>query len=73
MIISACILFKEPGEGGDRSFVVARPDFQFMATMNPGGEFGKKEVGFSKTALFRKSVPGLCGVRFPAFEATVDY
>lgn len=31
-------------KGIDNSFVVAREGFQFFATMNPGGDFGKKEL-----------------------------
>ena len=31
-------------KGIDDSFVVASPGFQFFATMNPGGDFGKKEL-----------------------------
>ncbi|KAI1268601.1 midasin [Xylariaceae sp. FL1019] len=30
--------------GIDNSFVKAASDFQFLATMNPGGDFGKKEL-----------------------------
>lgn len=31
-------------KGIDNSFVVASDGFQFLATMNPGGDFGKKEL-----------------------------
>ncbi|KAH7349444.1 midasin [Plectosphaerella cucumerina] len=31
-------------KGVDNSFVVASEGFQFLATMNPGGDFGKKEL-----------------------------
>lgn len=31
-------------KGIDNSFVVASPGFQFLATMNPGGDFGKREL-----------------------------
>lgn len=31
-------------KGTDDSFVVARDTFQFLATMNPGGDYGKKEL-----------------------------
>ncbi|KAH7328502.1 hypothetical protein B0I35DRAFT_473203 [Stachybotrys elegans] len=31
-------------KGVDNSFVVATQGFQFFATMNPGGDFGKKEL-----------------------------
>ncbi|KAF7549141.1 hypothetical protein G7046_g8442 [Stylonectria norvegica] len=31
-------------KGVDNSFVVATTGFQFFATMNPGGDFGKKEL-----------------------------
>ncbi|KND94913.1 Midasin [Tolypocladium ophioglossoides CBS 100239] len=31
-------------KGVDNSFVVASDGFQFFATMNPGGDFGKKEL-----------------------------
>lgn len=31
-------------KGVDNSFVVGGPGFQFFATMNPGGDFGKKEL-----------------------------
>ena len=46
------ILLAEKGGGhGDESDVeqiVAREGFQVFATMNPGGDFGKKEVCFIK-------------------------
>ncbi|GAP86507.1 putative midasin [Rosellinia necatrix] len=31
-------------KGVDNSFVRADPSFQFLATMNPGGDFGKREL-----------------------------
>ncbi|KAF2996004.1 hypothetical protein E8E13_001141 [Curvularia kusanoi] len=31
-------------KGPDDSLVVADPEFQFLATMNPGGDYGKKEL-----------------------------
>jgi midasin len=31
-------------KGIDDSLVIAQPEFQFFATMNPGGDFGKKEL-----------------------------
>ncbi|KAJ1518492.1 hypothetical protein HMI54_015680 [Coelomomyces lativittatus] len=31
-------------KGGDAEHVVAHPDFRFFATMNPGGDYGKKEL-----------------------------
>ena len=31
-------------KGTDDSLVVAAPQFQFLATMNPGGDFGKREL-----------------------------
>jgi midasin (ATPase involved in ribosome maturation) len=43
-------MFTEPeqrlllAEKGGECNVSAEPGFQFVATMNPGGDFGKKEV-----------------------------
>jgi len=31
-------------EKGDDSFITAQKDFIFVGTMNPGGDYGKKEV-----------------------------
>lgn len=31
-------------KGNDDSFVTAAPSFEFLATMNPGGDYGKKEL-----------------------------
>ena len=45
---------------GDASaFVTAQDGFQFLATMNPGGDYGKKEVcsrSFSSDALHSAAV-----------------
>lgn len=31
-------------KGSDETFLSAAPDFQFFATMNPGGDYGKREL-----------------------------
>lgn len=31
-------------KGADDNFVTAKPGFQFLATMNPGGDYGKREL-----------------------------
>jgi len=36
------ILLAEKGAGDN--FVIAQPGFQFLATMNPGGDYGKREL-----------------------------
>ena len=38
------LLVAERGRGGGKDEVFAANGFQFMATMNPGGDYGKKEV-----------------------------
>lgn len=39
---SRTILLAE--KGAEDNLVTARPDFQFLATMNPGGDYGKREL-----------------------------
>ncbi|KAL6249838.1 AAA ATPase midasin [Rhinocladiella similis] len=39
---SRTILLAE--KGSDDNLIVAHPDFQFLATMNPGGDYGKREL-----------------------------
>lgn len=39
------LLLSEKG-AADEQFVVAEENFRFFGTMNPGGDFGKKEVNF---------------------------
>ena len=38
------VLAEKGGEVVDEFEVVANPGFRFVATMNPGGDFGKKEL-----------------------------
>ena len=37
--------------GAEHEFVQARVGFQCVATMNPGGDYGKKEVGGRQEAF----------------------
>jgi midasin len=47
-------------KGIDNSFVTAAPGFQMFATMNPGGDFGKKELSPALRNRFTEIwVPGL--------------
>lgn len=39
---SRTILLAE--KGSTENLVIARPEFQFLATMNPGGDYGKREL-----------------------------
>lgn len=49
-------------KGIDNSFVKADADFQFLATMNPGGDFGKKELSPALRNRFTEIwVPPLSG------------
>ncbi|KAI1174155.1 hypothetical protein F4777DRAFT_406432 [Nemania sp. FL0916] len=49
-------------KGIDNSFVKADADFQFLATMNPGGDFGKKELSPALRNRFTEIwVPALSG------------
>lgn len=49
-------------KGVDNSFIVAKPGFQFFATMNPGGDFGKKELSPALRNRFTEIwVPPLSG------------
>ncbi|KAI1826195.1 midasin [Xylaria intraflava] len=49
-------------KGIDNSFVKADPGFQFLATMNPGGDFGKKELSPALRNRFTEIwVPPLSG------------
>ncbi|KAI0166381.1 midasin [Xylariaceae sp. FL1272] len=49
-------------KGIDNSFVKAASDFQFLATMNPGGDFGKKELSPALRNRFTEIwVPSLSG------------
>ncbi|KAH8176229.1 AAA domain (dynein-related subfamily) domain-containing protein [Sarocladium implicatum] len=49
-------------KGIDDSLVIANPDFQFFATMNPGGDFGKKELSPALRNRFTEIwVPPLSG------------
>ncbi|KAI0400957.1 hypothetical protein F4802DRAFT_619434 [Xylaria palmicola] len=49
-------------KGIDNSFVRADPGFQFLATMNPGGDFGKKELSPALRNRFTEIwVPPLSG------------
>ncbi|KAI0115802.1 hypothetical protein GGR51DRAFT_555677 [Nemania sp. FL0031] len=49
-------------KGIDNSFVKADPSFQFLATMNPGGDFGKKELSPALRNRFTEIwVPPLSG------------
>ena len=44
-----CLLVSERGRTCDQGKVyqvTAEPGFAFMATMNPGGDYGKKEVRY---------------------------
>lgn len=38
------VVSEKSGTAGDVYQVIAAPGFSFMATMNPGGDYGKKEV-----------------------------
>ena len=38
------VVSENGGHEGDMYQVVAAPGFSFLATMNPGGDYGKKEV-----------------------------
>ncbi|RLV92019.1 Midasin [Spathaspora sp. JA1] len=38
------LLLAEKGGSDEDSFITANPGFQFLATMNPGGDYGKKEL-----------------------------
>ena len=38
------LLLIEETSSSEVRHIVAHPDFQFVATMNPGGDFGKKEL-----------------------------
>lgn len=40
---------KGSGENDDVELIVAATGFRLVATMNPGGDFGKKEVDEKKT------------------------
>jgi midasin len=49
-------------KGVDDSFVRAEPGFEFLATMNPGGDFGKKELSPALRNRFTEIwVPPLSG------------
>ncbi|KAJ6780716.1 hypothetical protein PWT90_02324 [Aphanocladium album] len=49
-------------KGSNDSFVVSAPGFQFFATMNPGGDFGKKELSPALRNRFTEIwVPQLSG------------
>jgi midasin len=49
-------------KGIDNSFVTASPGFQMLATMNPGGDFGKKELSPALRNRFTEIwVPPLSG------------
>lgn len=38
------LLSEKIGNLGDKSEIIAHPNFCFIGTMNPGGDYGKKEV-----------------------------
>ena len=38
------LLAEKGGQQGDIDVIVAEDDFRVFATMNPGGDYGKKEV-----------------------------
>ena len=38
------LLLSEKASGGDPEVVAAASEFRFLATMNPGGDYGKKEL-----------------------------
>lgn len=42
------LLLTERGAGGEGEGVRAEEGFQVFSTMNPGGDFGKKEVGLDR-------------------------
>ncbi|BFZ54413.1 AAA ATPase midasin [Savitreella phatthalungensis] len=52
-------------EKGDGELVLAHPDFRFCATMNPGGDFGKKELSPALRNRFTE-------IWVPALSATKD-
>lgn len=39
------LLLSEKG-AAEEQFVIAQENFRFFGTMNPGGDFGKKEVNY---------------------------
>ncbi|KAG5360561.1 Midasin [Yarrowia sp. B02] len=41
------LLLAEKGSDASEASVTALPDFQFFATMNPGGDYGKKELSLA--------------------------
>lgn len=40
---------KGSGDNNDVELIRAAESFRLVATMNPGGDFGKKEVGWKNT------------------------
>ena len=41
----------QSGSEGNIEIIVADPKFKLMATMNPGGDFGKKEVRYGYSLM----------------------
>ncbi|KDD74936.1 hypothetical protein H632_c977p0, partial [Helicosporidium sp. ATCC 50920] len=58
------ILLAERG-GSDAELVVAHPDFRLVATMNPGGDYGKKELSPALSNRFTS-------IWVPAIESLED-
>lgn len=59
---------KGSGDNNDVELIRAAESFRLVATMNPGGDFGKKEVGWKNT---RRSFPLSIGevIKFGKFES----
>jgi midasin len=45
----------ERGADSESERIIAHPDFKFLATMNPGGDFGKKELSPALRSRFTES------------------
>lgn len=44
---------KGSGDNDDVELIKAAPNFHLVATMNPGGDFGKKEVNTENNICFK--------------------
>jgi hypothetical protein len=50
-------IFKPGALAGEQHEIIAHPDFRVLATMNPGGDYGK--VGGGPTGLLRRSLSAI--------------
>jgi midasin len=60
------VLAEKGGNSIDESIVTASPDFKLVATMNPGGDFGKKELSPALRNRFTE-------IWVPSIDSRSDY